>query len=217
MDTPLIEAIRDVWRQDRGNYETKINEFRISSVAYCSRKLYYDKTTPKDERFEYTNKTLGIFAIGTAIHEYIQSYLTNNNLLLLSEGEVTFANQDISLIGHYDLLINDPQLGLKVCDIKTCNSKAFNYRQTEASSHHKTQANTYASILNVNFYSILYVEIETFAMVEHEYQTDKGLFNDVLTKLSLVYEHIQKQTLPDKITTSWECNYCPYRKKCLEE
>ena len=216
MNTPLIEAIRGSWKRDEGDYETTANQYRISSVAYCSVKIYYDKITPKEQKKPFSDKTLGIFEVGTIFHEYIQNHLSKD-FLISAENEITFDHKEISLIGHFDLLILDPVVGLKLSDIKTANSRAFKYRSEEASNHHKEQANTYAAILNVDFYSILYVEKDTFAMVEHEYQTSKEMFVETLKKLQTINEHVVLGIPPAKDGEKWECSYCPYEKRCLED
>ena len=213
METTLIETIRKSWENDSMDYEPKENEFRISSIAYCDRRLYYDKTETKEESNNTTNKYNGIFSIGRAIHEYIQQKLPVD-YLIACEKEITFDYQDITLIGHYDMLIFDREVGLKVVDIKSANSRAFNYRLQEASEHHKVQGNTYAAILNVGLYSILYIDKNDFSMVEHEYLTDKELFEETLIKAKNIYLKVLKENIPDRIAKSWECNYCPFVAKC---
>ena len=73
----------------------------------------------------------GVFAVGNAIHDFIQMILPEN-VLVAFERQVRYELfPDWFLVGHYDLLVTDPEVGLKVVDIKTVNSKAFNFRQRD--------------------------------------------------------------------------------------
>lgn len=208
----LISKIQAVWREDRGAYDTPLNTFRCSSVGYCARRLYYDKTVPKADIKPFGLDTLGIFACGTSLHNYIQSILPDD-YLIAKEKPVEYPHNSIVVVGHYDLLLLNRN-GLTLTDIKSCNTRAFRFKQKEASDHHKTQANMYAGMLNVDTYSILYVEKNSFQMAEHFFPVDWQLFNDTLDKLENVYMHMQTQTPPERIVKTWECGYCPHKSTC---
>ena len=210
----LSEKIQNNHKKSGGSYTTGFNVFRISSCAYCSRRIYYKKTCP-EKAIPLDKKTKGIFAIGNIFHDYIQTILPREYLVSY-EKSVERKFDEIELVGHYDLLVDEG--GLKVVDIKTSGARGFHYKIKGASIYHVVQANAYAYLLNVKKFSILYVNKEDFDMVEHEKTLDVDMALRIVEKLKAVYEKIKIEKLPEKdYLEDWECNYCPFRKICSQE
>lgn len=121
-DTFLISKIQAHVFNQGANYTPLSNQFRISSVGYCMRKLQFDKIIPEHKQ-PFDMKTQGTFAVGNAVHEYIQEHLPDD-ILIKDEFQVNYTYNNIKLIGHIDLLIQTPD-GIKLVDIKTSNPRSF--------------------------------------------------------------------------------------------
>ncbi len=196
------------------NYVPELNQFRISNIGYCARKIQLGKIAGHEEK-PFDLKTQGIFAIGNALHEWIQKYIPKR-YLVKAEQRVYYDYKDIQLTGHVDLLLMTPN-GLHVNDIKSSGMKAFRNLDTYGvSKHHRAQANTYASIMKTLDYSILYVKKEDFAMKVFEFDTSEEQFNASLKKCQSIHEAIMNKVLMDKVDTedNWECGYCNYSNIC---
>ena len=217
--TFLVKQIQEVYNEQGHSYIPEPNQYRCSSIAYCSRRIQWDKIRKKDAK-PFDKATLGNFAIGQALHEYIQNILPVKTLLGV-ETKVSKKIENIEIVGHVDLILLHPEYGLYACDIKSCNERAFNYKlkSQESSDHHRYQSNTLSYILGLDLFSVLYVEKNSFSMLEFIEETSEVKFLNVVNKLITIQNHIDGNTLADcDAFGTWECNYCPYKhlKECIK-
>ncbi len=206
----IIKLVQDNCFNQGQSYQTNINEYRISSVGYCPRKIQLDKILPEEKK-PFDTKTLGTFAVGNAIHEYIQGLLPKD-VMIAQENQIRYKYKEIELVGHFDLLLISEN-GLLVVDIKSAKAKSMYYRHEEAQDSHIEQANTYASILGTKGFSILYVNKDTFEMIQHNYKTDFFKFQIILDKIRIIYMNIIERELSE-VQTGWLCDYCDFSRIC---
>lgn len=213
----LIESIQEHCFNQGLGYIPEENQFRISSVGYCPRKLQYKRILP-DLEAPHDLTTLGTFAVGNALHEWIQTKLPES-VLVKAEQRITYKHGAIELVGHVDLLLQT-ETGLKVSDIKSANNRSFGYKRKDASDEHIFQANTYARIMGVREFSILYVNKDTFEMIEHNYDTSEDKFQFILNKCQTIYDFTAEGRLLDKAPIwngkecEWKTGQCPYKDIC---
>jgi len=212
----IIKKIQEQVFNQGHNYVPQQSQFRISSIAYCERKLQLQKFIPNLEK-AFSLDTLGIFAVGEAIHRLIQSELSKD-ILLGREKKISFKFKEIELLGHVDLILLT-DLGIKVCDIKSSNVRSFGYLdQYGPNEHHVIQANTYASIMKVQKFSILYVNKNNFNMKEFDFNVSDDLFVKVLIKAVKITKSIKDEILLGRLKEFpkfWECQYVNREKNEL--
>ncbi|MHA1447797.1 MAG: PD-(D/E)XK nuclease family protein [Candidatus Hodarchaeales archaeon] len=232
----LIKTIQKHWTNETNNYKVERNQFRISQAIYCSQRIFFSKLFEMPEvqkevpqiiiEFQPDLRLQGIFAAGNAAHEYIENILPET-YLVASEGIVKTEYENIQIIGHYDLLVIDPDHGLKIVDIKTCNSKAYSYKANKPDDLHLRQANLYGHILKTSHFSILYINKEDYNMTEHTRLVNHVKAESELIRLNRIYNKIMEFIKNGKHFTvngneitadgePWECRYCPYRDICKQ-
>jgi len=200
----LYEELINYFQEEGHSYDTELNEFRCSQLTECPRQLYYQKKYP----VEPTEYLKGIFTVGHIFHKTIQLLLLRKypkEYQIEVPVEYKDNETDIVIVGHADIVSDD-----KVVDIKTVSRLP-----TDAYYKHHLQVNTYAHLLDRQYYGILYVEKNTLRMQYFEYRTSTELFNYVLGICREVYRCLLVEKLPD-IKLSNYCKWCPYRQLCAE-
>jgi len=213
----VAQAITKNLELAKNNYQPAEHQFRISTIAYCTRRIYFDKVNPEKQEIDIYSK--GKMVAGNVLHEFLETYLSNNfpSEELLIETEISYKHKDIELIGHPDIVANN-----KVIDIKTCSEKSFNYRLNDdrPAFHHFYQVNCYACILKKDIASILYLNKEDLYPIERSLPIEEHYFLNALEKAQAIYQHLKQKTIPGPdYEEDWECRYCPYKNHCndLEE
>jgi len=209
-----------------GYYPLAKNEFRVSSVSKCPRQLWLEKILGQPANIK-SLEGLGRVTTGRLIHEFLESALENESFLVASEKKVEYqynfpldvemeeagADPFIRIIGHFDLLIHAGG-DLCVVDIKSTGQYAWKYVQNGMKQHHAIQANTYAAILGVPAYAILYVNKDTLEMKMFIHETNRSQFFATVDRLTLVYHHVMLRKPLDERGADWECKYCPFQEEC---
>lgn len=207
-------------------------EFRASSVAKCSRKILLQKV-PKnylsDEEIlelQITEKILnkhdvkiafGASIAGQLIHEALQEVLESK--MHSMEEEVTYIINDVTLIGHYDLLVVDELTGDQiVIDIKTTSAK----RMYLPNQSHLTQLMAYQGMLKGIRGAILYVNRNNFDFTYYPQEFSKEKFSEIIKKIVTLASAERNKKLPPPIPEyPEECaNYsfkCEYYNYCFPE
>lgn len=214
---PLEILIERILRKDGGWRKLKPNEFRVSETGNCSIQLYWSRVMPEFHK-EISITTAGKFAIGNAFHEYIQKHI-GNTIAIEHPVRYTPKEMDISLSGHIDLLTYT-NYGLQVVDIKTHKPKGWDYLvniKKKTSPMYYTQVNTYASIVQTQYWSILYVEKVDFKTWVYTEETNEIHFEETIGKLRDVYHCIQEEKIPKADGEKWECQLCRFAELCKQE
>ncbi len=234
IDIRLFKMISDTFSQfmeGKGHsYTPNELEFRASSVAKCSRKILLQKD-PKnylsDEEIEdlgmvdqvSINKhevkiSFGASTAGQLIHEVLQEVLESK--IHSMEEEVSYKINDVTLIGHYDLLVEDELTGEKiVIDIKTTSAKRL-YLPNQS---HLTQLMAYQGMLKGIRGAILYVNRNNFDFTYYPQEFSKVKFSDIIMKVVNLASAERGKKLPPPIPEypeecanySFKCefyNYC---------
>ena len=207
----FLDALREQMRVDnkKGNRVLAKNEFRASEVASCSRKLYF-KRTLEPEVFD--DETVGRFALGTIIHEYVENMLKRTQSYLSSERKIEYHGK-ITISGHFDLMLYDEE-GTFLVDVKSTSPFAWKYVENEPKAHHRVQMNTYLGILGLKRGYILPINKNEFKTFLQEVHYDDELYGATIAKLENVFDHLVAKTIPDCDNEEWECRYCYYREAC---
>ncbi len=205
-------------------------EYRASSVAYCSRKTILNKDPQKyitqDELkllpvLKLTNEgeipsTFGTNVAGQVIHESIQEALKDH--ILSMEKEITFDGGKFTLMGHYDLLIEDTNGERLVIDIKSTNSR----RQYLPNTNHLKQLMAYQGMLGGIRGALLYVHRNNWELSFVINEFDKEVFTQIIMKLSQMALYEEKDELPPAIpAVADECisefTQCQFYNFCFKE
>ncbi len=237
--TTLIKNIQENWTNEENSYKVKRNQFRISTAIYCPQRVFFSKLFELPElqmqspdvavTFEPNLELQGRFAAGNACHSFVeQTLIKKGNYLIASEEKISKKFKDIEIIGHFDLLVLDPDHGLKTVDVKSAKPSAFAYKINKADCRHLKQANLYAYILNTSHFSILYVEKVDYYMVEHIYEQDSEqalidlvLLNKIYSEVNEAAEYLKnggsitgKEFPADR--EDWECGQCLHNNICKQ-
>ena len=237
IDVRIFKMISDTFSQfivGKGHsYTPNKLEFRASSVAKCSRKILLSKDVKNylneeeikllpivDE--ELKNKhdvriTFGASTAGQLIHEALQEVLESK--MHSMEEEVTYKINDVTLIGHYDLLVEDELSGdMIVIDIKTTSAR----REYLPNRSHLSQLMAYQGMLKGIRGAILYVNRNNFDFTYYPQEFSKEKFSDIIKKIVTMASAERKKELPPPIPEyPEECaNYsfkCEYYNYCFPE
>lgn len=110
-----------------------------SAVGTCLRARYY-KRTGQGSAETLSARTYRIFDNGTGVHERLQNYLLDMNLLLMDE--VPVHNDSYGIQGHTDGILQLTEDELGVLEIKSMNDRNFAMLK-DAEPKHKMQALVY--------------------------------------------------------------------------
>lgn len=198
----VIDRLVQKYMEEGHNYETDINQFRISEIKYCPRLMYYLKVYPE----VVDTRLLRIFTIGHIIHKEIQNIIKEEEQVEIEKEVIrrfTVKDNSIEIIGHADIVRYN-----EVVDIKTCYKLPDN-----PYIDHLLQVNTYSYLLNKEYCSVLYVQKNDLEVRYFQYKTDKNLFEYCLNNCFYVYNCIKNDVLPEKRQYDF-CKLCRFKKLC---
>lgn len=226
----ISELIKKQLLKEGHLYPSEQGVYRISQMPWCARKIFLDVTDPTTEE----EPKLGPNTTGEAIHQLIFKILRKTRELINGEGEVEIINYYyeeekgvkrkvvFNFIGHYDLLMMKDNR-LIVVDIKTI--KNLYYVRANAKEEHLNQLVLYQHALKKKFSAevdglIIYIERESFEMIEHYSAYDEQRFFSMSLKGIELDKAIRGKQLMThaKRTPDWECDYCKHYKaeKCFK-
>jgi len=171
-----------------------------------------------------------IFMNGDSMHERIQKNFIKAGLLVSpkrGEGwEVPFEDPDILLRGTTDGLLNYPQFGRPVLELKSINANGFIGVQRDPRDDHLTQSHCYMHGLGEKYTFILYENKNNQAWAYHWREFEQARMDTILSDFSTILTCIKKRHLPEKASTrasSYPCRmgskeggyfYCPFVERC---
>ena len=200
-----------IYREDKPRVDGR---FYCSEIGTCPRKMVLMRMYPKP----ISNELRRIFELGNIIHEFVARVFKDAKgvKLLDSERSLILAKpgSPVILAGRLDdfILIEDSQQEM-VMEIKSIkNFKFLNAPKPE----HITQIMPYLKAMNLKQGALVYVSKENLMVKSFLINYDEQVVVDAFNKAEMVYEHLQKGTLPEKVNLKdkWMCNYCEYRDEC---
>lgn len=180
----------------------KDNEFYASSAGGCPRAMYFEKVIGGKE---FDTDTQRIFLVGNLMHDFLQQKVFKSGE---SEQSLTVDENGIKIFGRLDHIDGDV-----VYEFKSTNS--LKNVMNEPNDHHKKQLMIYLKALGKKQGKIVYVEKNTFDIVEHDVVYNEQAFNRVLKEFMLVSYAVQDR-VPPVFKDDWRCRYCNWRKECKE-
>ena len=195
-----------------GDRKLAPNEFRISSIGYPSRWLYYERVCPEQKIIEINEHDDNIASAvlpGTATHEVFQKY--DPQALIPEETTVHFDNGKIKLSGHIDQDKLHPDLDV---DYKTAKSLYFIKKKGRASETHIHQSNTYAYLEGKGYQSIAYLDKITYKHLVFVYPTSETMFQKDIARLEMILGHVSRKEAPACDGEDYFCGFCPFRRIC---
>lgn len=130
----------------------------------------------------FTKSQEDVMSEGTREHSRIQRIWKKLGILESEEQEVYNEQYDVS--GHIDAILNTPEEGRFVAEIKTVNAKRFDQAMKRAFPEHVTQLNFYMHEAGVSKGQILYVNRDNpFQVASQAIDYDSSLFNSTMGKV----------------------------------
>jgi hypothetical protein len=194
--------------------------YHASELGFDSRRIFLARLIEP----QYSLETLGIFAAGTAIHEYIQARLKN---VIHTEYAIKYRYKNkFTISGHIDAIMNTNR-GITVMDIKTVNPTRWEYTLIKKPGmNYMFQINFYGCAVKITPLEFLFVNKNNMAKHITRHTADPILFDETMDKVLNIQERLieykkcegepRMDLLPDFDGLSWECNFCPYHKFCQE-
>jgi len=210
----IDEAIRrDEQRRDE---QKRAGKFRVSSSGRCYHMRIWEKQgIPYSD--PPSSRTLRVFAIGSALHDWIQDRLQERHVLLLREFEL----EDEFRIGHIDAVVRSGSK-LILYDFKTVHSKKFFYLSNEIDIQYFMQAYTYYLMqketlgLNISDVRICYISRDDMLLKEVSVLDMPTIDEMVKRDWNEILEVERGKTWVGP-KMDWECDYCFYKTKCKNE
>ena len=188
----------------------------VSDIVMCSRQRVFNELDKGDKPL--SDKTLGFFTAGKAIHEIIQSLFMTNRMRFEKEKYVEYQGIE----GHVDLWDKHKNVPL---ELKTYYG---DYEPTKPKEYNKDQLEYYMAILDspvgVIIYQFLSKSIEkNFKQfnVEMTVKQRQEKLSTLTTKMKKLRNGVRLKSpqLADGVWNTdlkWLCNDCKYLKECEE-
>lgn len=194
--TKKIEEALHEQNDETSHRELDAHTFHPSQMAMCERQMYRSKLGIA----KHDTKLLGIFRVGTLIHEWIENNVANDLPLVEFEKhlEKTYHNEQfpVTITGHCDVL--DRYNGI-VYDFKTRSSW---YKFDPPTQRHVDQLLIYMDMADVDKAQVVYIckkDMEVKTYPENDtMEFDTGRWNEIMKKAERVSLAIQENHFPKK-------------------
>ena len=199
--TGVSKIVKEWYLRKKEDHEPlSKGSFYASSVAKCPRQVLLEKLNPK---MEISDRLLGIFLIGDALHEVVQEAVGGE-----IEKEVVIKRGGITIRGRADIVTKDEVIELKtISDV----SKV----RLRPKHNHYMQLQVYLGGLKRKKGRLVYISKQNFEIVEHEIKFSKEAFEEAINYFKVIKDFEDKGKLPPRFETNW-CWYCPFRKDCFK-
>lgn len=171
-----------------------------SSAGRCPRSIVYSRLGYTTDSNSIDARTRRIFDNGTGVHERLQKYMLECNILEMDE--VPVFHLDYQIQGHTDGLLRLLQSELGILEIKSINSNGFS-KLVDAKPEHKLQASVY-----------MYCLEKRRLWLRGNYKTEDDIDNYLVSKeyiqfVHSLYTHMKggsHYSLEDKLKFKLDCH-----------
>jgi len=188
------------------------HRFYISDAGRCPRQIYYSfKNAPKKQ---IDPNFLRLFDLGNHLHRLIMRSLLNIKDIKVVASEVNIPPQEI-VSGRADAIL-EVNRELYVLDIKSINSKAFEYLK-DAKEDNILQVQLYLHYFKVKKGILLYIDKDKLRLKEFIVNYDSKQVEKLLKEWTELRKQIDSDILPEKLPdypSGWKCRYCKFVEIC---
>ena len=213
-EAALDKALLEEERKNRAkNIKNNIKRFRPSSLHNCPRALWYMRKgfMPAEAKPQGYRR----MKMGTLIHEFIEYYTKLTPYYSSSEEEIEHNTNTYQIVGHYDLIVNNPQGGKELVEVKSfaepnTNSK---YKLELPKDEHIGQWNYYAYLTDVHEGFIFYMNKRTQEYKTYVQTYDNLRVQRMIKKLERVQEYLDRDEIypyQENENHSW----CDFKEQC---
>lgn len=175
------------------------NQFYISQIMLCSRRLYYIKKG-YEEPFDLSKEKY--FLVGNIFHDFIQNKIFKS-VQFTNEQQIRISEPPIELRGRADTMSNK-----FIYEFKTCMFLPKTYNL-----NHLIQLNLYLSKHEDKKGVLIYISKNNFEMEEYTFLFNKKLYDTTIERVKTIYEYMTTDTIPAKEEDS-NCKHCSFIEKC---
>ena len=183
------------------------HEFYASSAGACPRYLYFSKKfgAPK-----FTTDTLKIFLVGNLVHDFIQEKIFKSGT---SEQSLIYEEGPVIVRGRLDHLDGDVIFEFK-------SIKDVQYVIDKPKVENVYQLMIYLKKLNLTSGRLVYIEKNTFKIVEHIVMFNEDILKDAMKSFHIAYQALEADICPNGIiddnTQNWKCRFCDRKDDCAK-
>ena len=202
-DVVLNSMKREIRKPTVGRYYPSV------ICSSCIRKTWFDFKFPK----AFPVETVGIFESGTKIHEFVQKIVAKSNIISEEEVpiEMHFFNGLFKVRGKIDNVIEYNNQKIIIEYKSTADISKILCPKDE----HLTQINLYLGMRDLKNGMIVYIDKQNYSKIkEFSITFDKKIYDDTISNIKLLHEHIIEDKLPEKTKTK-SCNWCIHKDLCF--
>lgn len=238
-ETPITDAL-STYIKDNASIRKPDGKYHPSGLFGCDRKTIYEVLgTPKTDTRD--DRSFRILEMGQIVHDFVQKAI----LTQYDEAydEIKLSIPDLNIVGSADLIV---RVGdeWEVVELKTINSRAFQYGDTPKVEH-VMQLQTYMYAIRSNGFTVagvgptedvvfdaapfkdltkgrlVYISKDDMKMAEYTIEYSEELARSIVDKVAKLDYHLKSNTLPERLPEEkgkkhWLCGYCEFKTKCWE-
>ena len=209
-------------------YNKERTGVHVSDILLCMRETVFRKLRPE----AVTDRELGYYTSGRAIHEAIQN-LAKHFPKYEVEKEINYQVDDVLIIkAHIDLYDKENNIPIEAKTVRnsrlgTYNKATRSWSEETPKSFNVEQLKMYMSLTNADIGYIIYqllLDYDNFPFRIYEVKMTKEERKDMLDKMVGNAYHLQinidertpqntKHIFNDK-DKNWKCAYCKYNQEC---
>ena len=208
-----VEADNKQLREREEEESKKKHDYwRCSSMGQCYRKRFWDRAGEFKEPYDI--HTLKIFDEGHKAHEYWQSKLKKQGILISAEEE--FTDKELNLKGHCDAIVkvNGEYI---LYDIKTVHPFKFNHlKRGEADRQYIMQLMAYVYMARKKYKGLKEARLLYHAKDPHGYRNMEKVYfindriiEEIRQEIDCLNNYWESGLVPPaEPSMSFECGYC---------
>lgn len=192
--------------------------FRASEGGSCRRRMAYARVFKEPEP---TPSQLLLFQDGHLHHKDMASRLGKKFEVTEQERRHSMMigeDPQITIRGHPDLIIRDPELGRIVIELKTVNHFRFSEltKMGDCYPDHRKQCLMYMWLTGLHMGRVFYKNKNTSSVFDVPIEWDGDEVLRMLKGFLFVAKALQSKKLPprDRVYGSKDCAWCPFSPRC---
>lgn len=191
--------------------------------SQCLLKIYWDMIG-KEQKKVHTSKLMGIFDLGTAVHNMMQEYGKKGAWGPVYEAEVDIGNSPVGealhIEGHADadnlVVVDTPDTIYEVYvvhEYKSINDRGFKELKGRPKPEHKQQATIYSACLDRPIVVYFYINKNDSTIQDFPVPFDMNFWSTIHSKaVTLVGHWTSGSEAPP--TVGYHCKDCAYQYNC---